>query len=85
MLGTSREGIEAYEQLAIYYEHRARDLQRAADLTRQARAQLRRSQRLGTIAARAYRQDVARFEHRMARLERKTRRPLLDGLPSPGV
>ena len=28
-LGNSREGFEAYEQLAIYYEHRAREPQYA--------------------------------------------------------
>ncbi len=78
MLGSSREGIEAYEQLAIYYEHHVRLPQRAAEIARQALAELRRAHRLGTIAAAAYRQGIARFEHRLARLERKTGLMLLD-------
>ena len=34
MLGNSREGLEAYEQLAIYYERQAREPHRAAVLVR---------------------------------------------------
>lgn len=80
MLGNSREGLEAYEQLAIYFEHHAREPHRAAALARKALAELRRANRLGTIAAVAYRQSRARFEHRLARLERKAGRTLLDAL-----
>jgi len=80
-LGTSREGLEAYEQLAIYYEHRAREPQRAAEIARQALAELRRANRLGLIAAGAYAQNKAKFEHRLARLERKAGLMLLDSLP----
>ncbi len=49
MLGNSREGFEAYEQLAIYYEHRAREPHRAAALARKALLELRNANRLGTI------------------------------------
>jgi hypothetical protein len=80
MLGNSREGLEAYEQLAIYYENHAREPQRAASIARKALAELRRAGRLGTIAPACYRQTRARFEHRLARLERKAARTLLDAL-----
>ena len=76
-LGNSRHGYEAYEQLAIYHEHRARDLHQAGEVVRQALDELRRANRTGTISPGAYREIRARFEHRMARLERKSMRPLL--------
>ncbi len=79
-LGASREGLDAYEQLAIYHEHHARELQRALEITRQGLAELRRAYRLGTIAVGAYRQHKAKFEHRLTRLERKSRLTLLDPL-----
>jgi hypothetical protein len=37
--GNSREGYEAYEQLAIYYEHEARNAHLALAITRDALAQ----------------------------------------------
>ena len=78
MLGASKEGLEAYEQLAIYYEHHAREPHRAAGVARKALAELRRADRLGTMAAGAYRQCRQQFEHRLARLERKAGRSLLN-------
>jgi len=72
-LGNSREGYEAYEQLAIHYEHEAREPERALAL-----AQLRGANQAGTIAAAEYRRLKARFEHRMLRLERRASRTLLD-------
>ena len=72
MLGNSREGYEAYEQLAIHYEHEARNAQRALALTREALAQLRRAHQLAMIAADQYRASKLQFEHRRLRLERKT-------------
>jgi uncharacterized protein len=74
MLGNSREGLEAYEQLAIYYEHSVREPHRAADLARKALVELRAAKRLGTIAPAAFRQQRSRFEQRLARLERKAGR-----------
>ncbi|HTZ74414.1 MAG TPA: ribonuclease H-like domain-containing protein [Candidatus Aquilonibacter sp.] len=71
LLGTSREGIEAYEQLAIYHERQARDLRHAVDLVREALAELRRAQRAGLIAQHVHARARARFERRLARLERK--------------
>jgi uncharacterized protein len=80
MLGNSREGLEAYEQLAIHYERRAREPHRAAALARRALADLRKANRLGTIAPGAYRRCRAQFEKRLARLERKAGRTLLDSI-----
>jgi hypothetical protein len=71
-IGNSREGYEAYEQLAIYYEHKARNAQTALSITREALAQLRRSHQLAMIAADQYRASKLQFEHRRLRLERKT-------------
>jgi len=78
VLGNSREGYEAYEQLAIYYEHEAREPRRALALAREALDQLRRANQVGTVAATEYRRTKGRFEHRMLRLERKASRTLLD-------
>ena len=79
-LGNSRQGYEAYEQLAIYHEHRVRDLDQARDVVRRALDELRRANRLGAIAASAYRELKTRFEHRLARLERKSKQAFLDVL-----
>lgn len=80
LLGNSREGYEAYEQLAVYYEHHAREPQRAAAVARKALAELRRANRLGTIAPAFFRRARAKFDHRLARLERKAGKGLLDAL-----
>ncbi len=79
-LGNSRRGYEAYEQLAIYYEHKARDPEQARQIVGQAIDELRRAIQVGDIAPGAYREIKARFDHRMLRLECKSRRPLLDVL-----
>jgi uncharacterized protein YprB with RNaseH-like and TPR domain len=77
-LGNSFEGYEAYEQLAIYHEHNARDPRRAREIVCQALDELRRANRTGTINSSAYHQISARFERRMGRLERKSMGPLLN-------
>jgi len=79
-LGNSRQGYEAYEQLAIYHEHKTRDPHQAREVVRQALDELRRANHTGAITPGAYREIRARFEHRMVRLERKSRGPLLDVL-----
>ncbi|HXZ13140.1 MAG TPA: ribonuclease H-like domain-containing protein [Candidatus Sulfotelmatobacter sp.] len=86
MTGNSREGFEAYEELAIYFEHRARAPQQAAGFAKRALLELRRANHQGTIAPGAYKRVRARFEHRLSRLERKAGRPLLEPLEpeSPG-
>ena len=73
----------AYEQLAIYYEHKARDTEEARRIVQQAIEELRRANQMGDIAPAAYREIKAKFDHRIARLERKIRRPLLDILAMP--
>ena len=86
ILGGSREGLEAYKQLAIHYEHQTREPQRAALLVRKALAELRppnRSARLSAALLRRYRSD---FERRLQRLDRRARptttsdESLLDGI-----
>jgi tetratricopeptide (TPR) repeat protein len=77
-LGNSRHGYEAYEQLAIYYEHTARDPARARQIVQQALDQLRDAIQVGDIAPGPYREIKAKFDRRMERLEHKSRRPLLD-------
>ncbi len=78
--GNSRHGYEAYEQLAIYYEHKGRDPEQARQIVRQALDELRCANQVGDITPGAYREIKARFDRRMERLERKSRKPLLDAL-----
>src|SRR5579884_1812944 len=49
-LENSRHGYHAYEQLAIYYEHKARAPDRAARIVCQALAELQRANLKGNIA-----------------------------------
>ncbi len=84
MLGQSREGLEAYEQIAIHYERRLREPRQAAVLVREALAELRRATRLGTIAPWVCLRYRKRFEKRLARLESKGRRALMDDAASAG-
>ena len=51
-LGNSRPGYEAYEQLAIYHEHQARNPHEAREVVRQALDELRRANHAGTLAPR---------------------------------
>ncbi len=78
VLGSSREGLEAYEQLAIHYERRSREIDRAAALVRAGLSELRRAHRIGAVAVDVQRRYRARFEARLARLERKVGRTLLN-------
>lgn len=78
MLGNTREGLEAYEQLAIHHEHRARDPHRAAALVRKALVELRRASRLSAIAPAVHKAWRVRFEKRLTRLERRADRALLE-------
>lgn len=79
-LGNSRHGYEAYEQLAIYYEHKAREPEQARHIVQQALDELRRALQTGDITPGAYREFKARFERRIERLERKGRKPLLEAM-----
>jgi hypothetical protein len=86
ILGNSREGLEAYEQLAIYYEHEALEPRRAATLVRAALSELQRTRRHAALSASLHRHYQTRFEHRLKRLERLERlqqggpRTLLDAV-----
>ncbi len=80
LLADSTEGLEAYEQLAIYYEHHACEPRRAARFTRDALGALQKAYRAGRIEPGRYRRLQGRLEHRLARLERQSKL-VLRGLP----
>jgi uncharacterized protein YprB with RNaseH-like and TPR domain len=65
--------IEAAEQLAIYYEHRAKQPRLAAELTSRAIAELQSAQRDGGIPTERGRKIEARLARRFDRLERRCR------------
>jgi uncharacterized protein len=69
LLEDSRDGIRAYEQLAIHYEHRERDPGRAFALVREALVRLREGYLAGRIAIRQHDRWHAAFRHRLRRLE----------------
>ena len=71
MVGSSREGFEAFEQLAIYHEHVASEPREAAALVKRALAELRQSKSAGLMSPALHRQYKDRFEHRLARLQKK--------------
>jgi hypothetical protein len=64
--------IEAAEQLGIYHEHRARQPQRAAELTAQALADLRSARCDGEITAARATKIEARLARRLLRLQRRS-------------
>ncbi len=72
LLGGEDPAPEAHERLAIYYEHHARELDRAAELARQALVRLREALSVRRIPLQAYERWHARFHHRLARLESKS-------------
>ncbi len=69
LIGANADGLHAYEQLAIHYEHRARDPQRALMLVREALVQLRESHLAGRLASLQYHRWYGAFRHRLSRLE----------------
>ncbi len=71
ILGDSAEGLKAYEQLAIYYEHHARIPERAARLSREALVKLQEAHRAGRIQPSQYMRWHAAFRHRLSRLSKK--------------
>src|SRR5438132_2889020 len=79
-LGNSRHGYNAYEQLAMYYEHKAREPEQARQIVQQALDELSHAIQVGDIAPGPYREIKARFDRRMERLKRKNGRPLLAAL-----
>ena len=69
ILGDTRDGLDAYEQLAIYYEHRAHAPERARELTEQALAALRAAWQRGSLEPGTYRRLRERLSRRRERLE----------------
>jgi len=63
--------IEAAEQLAIYYEHRVKEPQRALDLIRAGIVELHAAQRGGKLAENHACKIEARLARRLKRLERR--------------
>jgi uncharacterized protein YprB with RNaseH-like and TPR domain len=63
--------IEAAEQLAIYYEHRVKQPRRAAELVREAIADLHEAKRTGGFTGSRANKIESRLAHRLARLERR--------------
>jgi hypothetical protein len=69
-LDDAAEGLQAYEQLAIYYEHHAALPQKAAMISRQAIARLQEAFHSGHLSLHKYQQWHTKFQHRLSRLER---------------
>ncbi len=63
--------IEAAEQLAIYYEHRAKQPRRALDLIRVAISELQSAQRVGNLSRDRAAKVESRLSRRLTRLERR--------------
>lgn len=80
-MGNSREGYEAYEQLAIYFEHERHQPLQALAIVRKALAELHRAKQTRKIASNTFHRAKARFEHRVARLERRTGWSLFGEIP----
>ncbi len=72
LLDESREGIEAYEQLAIYYEHHAGNLREALAVTHEALMRLQSAHQSGRITPQQYHRFHAGLHHRLSRLTRKS-------------
>src|SRR5438270_6794083 len=72
--GNTRHGYEAYEQLAIYYEHRTRNPEQARQVVSQALVELRRALQAGDITPGAYREFKDRFDRRMERMASPSKR-----------
>ncbi|MGH9859604.1 MAG: ribonuclease H-like domain-containing protein, partial [Candidatus Acidiferrales bacterium] len=67
------DALEACEQLAVYYEHRAGQPERALALALDALAVLHRAGSAGVTSPAKYTRIRARLERRIVRLERKHR------------
>jgi uncharacterized protein len=71
LLGNDIDGLDAYEQLAIYYEHRVGEPERAAAVTREALEVVQTALRQGRLAAEHHARWQERLRHRLLRLSRK--------------
>lgn len=72
LLADDRLCMEAYEQLAIFHEHHSGDLELAVSVTREALVRLQDHYRSGRVQSRQYQRLHAGFQHRLARLLRKS-------------
>jgi uncharacterized protein len=70
LLDDTAEGLRAYEQLAIYYEHHAASPQNAVMISRQAIARLQEAFHSGRLSSHKYQQWHGKFQHRLSRLEK---------------
>jgi hypothetical protein len=71
LLGESADGLRAYEELAIYFEHTMKEIGRAASLTREALVKLREGYQAGSLAPDSFHRWHRRLRHRLSRLQRK--------------
>jgi uncharacterized protein len=71
LLDNAAESLNAYEQLAIYYERQASLPGKAESLTREALIKLQEFFQNGEISSRKYRQWHASLQHRLTRLRDK--------------
>ena len=69
--GALPDGILAYEELAKYYEHRAGEPRRAAELMGEALAELRRARGERFLNAAQYAKAREKLGHRLSRLRGK--------------
>ena len=76
LLGASTDGLAAYEQLAIFYEHSAREFERASSLTHEALVKLLEAYHSGRISMVKYQQWYDRLHHRLGRLSKKNKLPI---------
>lgn len=78
-----RHTLQAFEEMAICYEHRLGDLDAASEVTRRALSELERLRTQHTADRFRHRRAQARFGHRLRRLTRKAH-PLLRDVPDTG-
>ena len=77
MVADSQDEVHACEQLAIYYEHRAKDFERAMEYTKLGLGKLKRKHAVSLRALRGpyletrMEREEKNFRKRLARLERK--------------
>jgi hypothetical protein len=71
LIGEDIDGLDAYEQLAIYYEHRVGEPEHAAAVTREALDVLQTALRRGRLDAEHHGKWHERLTYRLSRLSRK--------------
>jgi uncharacterized protein len=74
LLSDTDEGLKAYEQLSIYYEHHAHLPHKAAMLAREALLKLQEMFHSGRIESPKFMRLHAKFQHRLVRLNGKLKK-----------